>query len=93
MAFLKLQAQEISFSYAPKTVTADGWGALRHAWQTLFPSIIIILCFLPVFLNLRKNKNKFKKLFFQLSQKLWHCYEASNKRTFVKKTQTFVRMV
>ncbi len=78
----KMEAQEIKFSYAPKTVTADGWGAAQNAWQTLFPSIIIILCFLHVFLKLRKNKNKFKKLFFQLSQKLWHCYEAPDKRTF-----------
>lgn len=78
----KTEAQEISSSYTPKTVTTDGWGATQNAWQTLFPSIIIILCFLHVFLKLRLNKNKFKNLFFQLSQKLWHCYEAPDKKTF-----------
>ena len=78
----KQESTAIEPDYAPETVMTDGFLATQNAWKTLFPSIILILCFLHVFLKLRKNKSKFKKVFEQLSQKLWHCYEASDKRTF-----------
>ena len=32
--------------YRPETVTTDGWEATRRAWETLFPGITWILCFL-----------------------------------------------
>ena len=74
--------QAIKPDLLPPTVTTDGFLATQNAWKTLFPSIILIFCFLHVFLKFRKNKRKFKKLFEQLSEKLWHCYEAPDKRTF-----------
>ena len=92
MVFLKRTAKKLVFLMHPSP-PADGFSEAQNAWQTLFPSIIIILCFLHVFLKLKKNKNKFNKLFWQLSQKLWQCYEAPSRRTFVKKTQTFITMV
>ncbi len=78
----KQESIAIKPDYAPQTVTTDGFLATQNAWKTLFPSIILILCFLHVFLKLRKNKSKFRNFFPQLSQKLWHCYEAPDKKTF-----------
>jgi len=39
--------------YAPKTVTTDGWDATRAAWETLFPGIVWILCFLHEVIKIR----------------------------------------
>lgn len=66
----KRESTAIKADYAPETVTTDGFRSTQNAWKTIFPSIILIFCFLHVFLKFRKNKRKFKKLFEQLSKKL-----------------------
>lgn len=76
------ESTAIQANLLPSTVTTDGWAATQNAWKKIFPSIILISCFLHVFLKFRKNKRKFKNWFEQLSRKLWDCYEAPSIRTF-----------
>jgi hypothetical protein len=44
-AVFKQEVQAIQPQYQPETVNTDGWAATSKAWRTLFPSVVIILCF------------------------------------------------
>ena len=50
----KTEAQNLTADYKPKTVNIDGWQATRLAWQSLFSTIIIIVCFLHAFIKIRE---------------------------------------
>jgi hypothetical protein len=45
------EARQLKPDYAPQTVNTDGWAATHRAWLTLFPTIVIIECFLHAFLK------------------------------------------
>ena len=47
------EARDIKPDYTPETVNADGWAATRNAFQALFPTIAVVLCFLHGFLKIR----------------------------------------
>jgi len=82
----KQETQEIQPDYAPLTVTTDGWKATQNAWKTLFSSILLILCFLHVFIKVRdRAKKKFKDIFSEISEKLWNCFKSPDKRTFFQR--------
>jgi hypothetical protein len=53
----KEEACELEPDYQPKTVNilgyAKDWFATQAAWQSLFPGIVVILCFLHAFLKIR----------------------------------------
>jgi hypothetical protein len=69
--------------YSPTTVNIDGWAATRKAWSILFTTVVIICCFLHVYIKIRdRGKKKHKDLFHQVSSKLWDCYRAVNKASF-----------
>lgn len=69
--------------YSPATVNIDGWAATRKAWSFLFTTVVIICCFLHVYIRIRdRGKKKYKDLFLQISSKLWDCYRAVNKASF-----------
>ena len=38
--------RDVAPQYAPQTVNTDGWASTRNAFQTLFPLITVVLCFL-----------------------------------------------
>ena len=40
------EARNLAADYQPETVNTDGWGATSIAWKALFPSIVIMQCFL-----------------------------------------------
>ena len=40
------EARDVDPEYAPQTVNTDGWASTRNAFQTLFPRITVVLCFL-----------------------------------------------
>jgi len=87
----KNETQEIQPNYAPKTVTLDGWKAAQNAWKTLFPSLLLIFCFLHVFIKIRdRAKKKFKEVFSEISEKLWNCFKAPSKRTFSQRVRRLV---
>ena len=76
--------------YSPKTVNTDAWSATRKAWKTLFPNITLILCFLHVFIKIRdRMKKKQQDLFQDLGDRLWHCYDATTKRSFSQRVRRF----
>ena len=47
------KARDVEPEYAPETVNTDGWAATRNAFQTLFPLIMVVLCFLHGRLKIR----------------------------------------
>jgi hypothetical protein len=56
------EARDVDPDYAPETVNADGWAATRNAFQSLFPSIAVILCFLHGFLKIRDRCGQAREL-------------------------------
>lgn len=66
-------------NYRPETVNLDGWEASALAWQTLFPGISIILCFLHAILKVGQYCRSRKELWTILRQKLWHAYRSANR--------------
>ncbi len=79
----KKEAQQLEPTYNPKTVNTDGWPATQGAWRGLFPTIVLISCFLHVYIRLRdRSKKKFKTLFADLADRLWNCYRATTQASF-----------
>ncbi len=61
------------------------------ALQTLFSSIILIGCFLHIFLKNRyRAKKKYKDIFSDISDKLWNCFKASEKKQFSQRVRRLV---
>ena len=89
----KQETQAVIQDYAPKTVTTDGWLATQNSWKILFPSILLIACFLHIFLKIRsRTKNKLKEAISKISTQLWSCYRATNKRTFSQRVRRLVSL-
>jgi hypothetical protein len=87
----KDEVQCIKPDYTPATVNMDGWKATRNAWTFLFPSVVIICCFLHVFIKIRdRAKKKYKDIFDEVASKLWDCYDAENKTTFSQRIRRLV---
>jgi hypothetical protein len=49
------EAQAHQPGYCPESVHTDGWAQTQTAWQTLFPGVSVILCFLHAILSLQKS--------------------------------------
>ena len=82
-SIFKEEARNLNPKYSPKTVNMDGWKATRNAFEKLFPQVILIRCFLHIYLKLRERaKKKHGQVFLELSEKLWNCFHSENKRTF-----------
>jgi hypothetical protein len=74
--------------YKPQTVNTDGWKATQNAWKYLFPSVVVICCFLHMYIKIRdRAKKKFAEIFHEISQRLWDCYKSENKRTFSQRVR------
>jgi hypothetical protein len=87
----KDEAQCLNPDYSPTTVNMDGWKATRNAWKALFSSVVIICCFLHVFIKIRdRAKKKYKDSFDQAASKLWDCYKAENKTTFSQRIRRLI---
>jgi len=79
----KEETQCINPKYKPETVNTDGWKATQNAWNTIFSGIIIINCFLHIYIKIRdRAKMKYKDHFFQAAEKLWDCYRSQTKASF-----------
>lgn len=76
--------------YQPKTVTTDGWEATRRAWETLFPGIVWILCFLHEVIKVRDWCRSKPDLRTLLTDKLWHLYQGTSKRHFAQRLRRFL---
>ena len=87
----KDEAQCLKPTYTPTTVNMDGWRATRNAWKFLFSSVVIICCFLHVFIKIRdRAKKKYKDIFDDAASKLWDCYHAENKIAFAQRIRRLI---
>lgn len=87
----KDEAQCLKPTYTPTTVNMDGWKATRNAWKFLFSSVVIICCFLHVFIKIRdRAKRKYKDIFDEAASKLWDCYYAENKIAFSQRIRRLI---
>ena len=76
--------------YQPETVTLDGWEATRQAWQSCFPGIVWILCFLHEVIKVRDLCRSAPGKWQVLREKLWHIYHGNNKREFSQRLRRFL---
>lgn len=75
----KQEALDLSADYKPKSVNTDGWKSTQNAWKTLFPSILVIECFLHAFLKVRDRATKKLQNYFDVAaDKIWECYRAES---------------
>lgn len=83
--YFKDEARHVNSAYQPNTVNTDGWFATQNAWQALFPTIIVIQCFLHAYLKIRdRTKRRFKALYADIQQQVWDIYQATNQQTFFR---------
>ena len=77
----KEEAKAVNPAYEPLSVNTDGWTATQNAWQQLFPSILVLECFLHAFLKVRDRATKKLQAFFDTAgDKIWDCYRACSVR-------------
>lgn len=81
-AVFKEEARSLDPSYSPRSVNTDGWHATQNAWKELFPSIVIIECFLHAFLKIRDRATKALQDYFEtIAERVWNLYRAPDKRS------------
>lgn len=83
-ATFQQEAENVQPGYQPQTVSVDGWAATRQAWQTLFPLVVLLRCFLHGWLNIR-SRGKLCAAFAALSERVWDAYHALNRRSFAQR--------
>lgn len=83
----KTEAQQFAPDYAPTTVTTDGFRATRLAWQTLFPQVTLILCFLHGILKIAERCRG--SLRQTVLDRAWHCYDATTAASFAQRLRRF----
>lgn len=84
-ANFKEEAADLNPDYQPNTVNTDGWWATQNAWQSLYPKIKVIECFLHAFLKVRDRATKKLKEHFDLAaDKIWECYRAVSKQSLAQ---------
>ena len=76
------EARDIEPRYAPKSVDTDGWSGTQGAWKSLFPSTLLILCFLHAWLNVRDRGKHLGELFHDASRRIWLAFHATTRRSF-----------
>lgn len=79
----KKESQLIKPDYMPTTINMDGFQSTKQAMKALFPQSATILCFLHGYLKIENNAAKrYAAYFDHISNKVWFCYQAENKRCF-----------
>jgi hypothetical protein len=75
----KEEALEVDPEYTPETVNTDGWSGTQLAWTALFPTIVLIRCFLHAWLSIRDRSKNLKALFFDIGERVWNVYYAETR--------------
>jgi hypothetical protein len=70
--------------YQPQTVNTDGWSPTQKAWQTLFPLIVVIQCFLHAFLTIRACCQRLPD-FPAIQQRVWEIYQSATPSEFYQR--------
>ena len=82
----KEEATDLNADYQPNTVNTDGWWATQNAWQSLYPMIKVIECFLHAYLKVRDRATKKMADYFDLAaDKIWDCFRAESKQILAQK--------
>jgi hypothetical protein len=68
--------------YAPESVNTDGWESTQNAWQQLFPSVTLMLCFLHTVLSIQQSCRRNHQFFQDITQKLWELYHSPSPSYF-----------
>jgi hypothetical protein len=63
-------------------VCLDSWPPARKAWEELFPTVAVILCFLHSVLKLVKSRPIGTQVREKIIGRAWHVYAASTKARF-----------
>jgi hypothetical protein len=84
----KQEARDVEPEYAPKTVNTDGWQSTQAAWKALFPLVVVLRCFLHAWLKIRDRAKHLGELFFDVSEKVWDAYHASDRRSFSQRLRS-----
>ena len=79
------EVRNVNPEFSPETVNTDGWEATQQAWTTLFPSVVVILCFLHAFIKIRDRCKKLGSLFDEICTLVWNAYHAKTKRSFAQR--------
>lgn len=72
------EARDVAPDWQPKSINTDGWKATRSRLRSLFPSVLLVLCFLHAFLKIRDRCRKDHGL----HQRVWDVYRAETEREF-----------
>ena len=86
----KDEAQNVEPEYTAKTVNTDGWKSTHAAWRILFPSVVVLQCFLHSWLKIRDRAKHLKDQFNVISQKVWNVYHAPDCRTFSQRIRRLI---
>ncbi len=78
----KEEAENQSSDYEPLTVNTDGWEATRNAWKNLFPTVVVILCFLHSFLKIKDRCRRSAEILKQIGDKVWNACHSDNPAQF-----------
>src|SRR5512142_1448999 len=78
----KAEAGDVTAQYAPQAVSTDGWKGTHAAWKGLFPTVVILLCFLHAWLKIRDRAKHLKEGFTEVSRRVWEAYHAPDRRHF-----------
>jgi hypothetical protein len=81
----KAETQNVQAGYQPATVNTDGWAATQQAWQTLFPLVVILRCFLHGWLNIRARAKNLGEVFQTVGERVWYAYHAPQRRSFAQR--------
>ena len=76
--FAGQSAEDIDPEVRPPDSNTDGWASTRNAFQTLFPLITVVLCFLHGFLKIRDRCRKAR----ELHRRVWDVYRAATAEEF-----------
>ncbi len=85
------EARQVEPDYTPETVSTDGWTATHAAWSLLFPTVVLLRCFLHAWLKIRDRGKNLHETFRELSQRVWHTYHADSKRSFAQRLRHLKR--
>jgi hypothetical protein len=77
------EAQAIFAQYRVRSVCTDGFNATREAWQRLFPTVTLVLCYLHSILKITERCRG--ALRHQVLDRAWAGYQAATKGQFAQR--------
>ena len=79
------EARDVAADYAPTTVNTDGGKGTQAAWKTLFPKVVVLLCFLHGWLKIRDRAKHLGEQFRDIGRRVWGAFRAPNRRSFAQR--------